>query len=168
MQDICPCGWWDKHQPGASSQAGRRERSRVSAEAECHFFDITEIKHRSAIDCFPEETRGCGAKKSQPCWVYLNLRGRVHYKVCEKAKLRRVRIHDLRHSYATIRISAGHSIAYVSRQLGHASIKITVDTSYHWLPSQHTGQVTELDQIGKIRNSPQPKRTRGYGLLRTL
>jgi integrase len=101
-----------------------------------------------------------------PKWVFVNqdgkpldpgnVRGRVHYKACEKAKLRRVRIHDLRHSYATIRISAGHNIADVSRQLGHASIKITVDTYYHWLPSQHTGEISELDEIGKARNNPQP------------
>ena len=103
-----------------------------------------------------------------PEWVFVNedgkpldpgnLGGRVHYKACEKAKLRRVRIHDLRHSYETIRISAGHNIADVSRQLGHESIKITVDTYYHWLPNQHTGQVAELDEIGKIRNNLQPKR----------
>ena len=101
-----------------------------------------------------------------PEWVFVdqdgkpldpgNLRGRVHYKACEKAKLRRVRIHDIRHSYATIRISAGHNIADVSRQLGHASIKITVDTYYHWLPRQHTGEISELDEIGKARNNPQP------------
>ena len=65
-----------------------------------------------------------------------NVRARVHYKMCEKASLRRVRIHDLRHSYATIRITAGHNIADVSRQLGHASIKITVDTYYHWIDMQ--------------------------------
>ena len=105
-----------------------------------------------------------------PEWVFVNqdgkpldpgnVRGRVHYKACEKAKLRRVRIHDLRHSYATIRISAGHNIADVSRQLGHASIKITVDTYYHWLPSQHTGEISELDEIGKARNNPQPSRSK--------
>jgi hypothetical protein len=55
-------------------------------------------------------------------------------------------------------ISAGHNIADVSRQLGHASIKITVDTYYHWLPSQHIGEVSELDEIGKARNHPQPSR----------
>jgi integrase len=62
-----------------------------------------------------------------PEWVIVNQDGKplypgnvrvwVHYKACAKAKLRRVRIHDLRHSYATIRISAGHNIADVSCQL---------------------------------------------------
>jgi integrase len=103
-----------------------------------------------------------------PEWVFINnkgnpldggnLRARVHYKACEKAGLRRVRIHDLRHSYATIRISAGHNIADVSRQLGHASIKITVDTYFHWIPNQATKEVAELDQIGKNHNQTQPIR----------
>jgi integrase len=101
-----------------------------------------------------------------PDWIFINedgkpidagnLRGRIHYKACEKARLRRVRIHDIRHSYATIRISRGHNIADVSRQLGHASIKITVDTYYHWIPNQHIGEVTELDEVE--RNNPQPIR----------
>jgi len=78
-----------------------------------------------------------------------NLRTRIHYKICEKAKLRSIRIHDLRHSYATIRISAGHNLADVSRQLGHASIKITVDTYYYWIPNQTNREVDELDNLGK-------------------
>ena len=73
----------------------------------------------------------------------------IHNKICEKAKLRTVRIHDLRHSYATIRIGEGHNIADVSRQLGHSSIKITVDTYYHWMPSQKREEVHELDNLGK-------------------
>jgi len=40
-----------------------------------------------------------------------NLRKRVFYKCLEKAKLRRIRLHDLRHTYATLRIQAGHNIA---------------------------------------------------------
>jgi len=51
-------------------------------------------------------------------------------------------------------------------QLGHASIKITVDTYYHWLPSQQIVEVSELDEIGKARNNPQPRRKRGYGIHR--
>jgi integrase len=80
-----------------------------------------------------------------------NLRRRVHNKVCEKAGLRRIRIHDLRHSYATIRITAGHNIADISRQLGHSSYKITVDIYYHWMPNEKKEEVAELDYLGKHR-----------------
>ena len=44
------------------------------------------------------------------------------------------RPYDLRHSYASILISAGVSPAYVQQQLGHASIKITVDVYAHLIP----------------------------------
>lgn len=74
-----------------------------------------------------------------------NLRKRVFSKCLEKAGLRQIRIHDLRHTYATLRISAGHNIANVSRQLGHHSIKITVDTYYHFIPGTNSSEVNELD-----------------------
>lgn len=74
-----------------------------------------------------------------------NLRKRVFYKCLEKAELRRIRIHDLRHTYATLRIQAGHNIADVSKQLGHHSIKITIDTYYHWIPGSNKSEVDQLD-----------------------
>jgi integrase len=82
-----------------------------------------------------------------------NLRRRVFHKCLEKAGLRRIRLHDLRHSYATLRIQAGHNIADVSRQLGHQSIRITVDTYYHWMPGSGSREVNELD------TDAAPKRT---------
>ncbi len=75
-----------------------------------------------------------------------NLRKRVFYKCLEKAKLRRIRIHDLRHTYATLRIATGHNIADVSKQLGHHSINITVDTYHHWAPGSNRGEVDQLDR----------------------
>lgn len=43
--------------------------------------------------------------------------------------------HSLRHTYATHQLIAGESIYYVSRQLRHADIKITVKTYGSWLPA---------------------------------
>ncbi|MDY6950511.1 MAG: site-specific integrase [Thermodesulfobacteriota bacterium] len=96
--------------------------------------------------------KGLGAP---PEWLFYNnnggmldinhLRKRVFYKALEKAGLRRVRIHDLRHTYATLRISKGDNIADVSKQLGHHSIKITVDTYYHWMPGASKSEVDQLD-----------------------
>jgi integrase len=73
------------------------------------------------------------------------IRKRVFYKCLEKGGLRRIRIHDLRHTYATLRISKGDNILDVSKQLGHHSIKITLDTYAHWMPGGKKSEVDELD-----------------------
>jgi len=77
-----------------------------------------------------------------------NWRRRIFNKALEKAKLRRIRIHDLRHTYATLRISKGDNIADVSYSLGHFSVKFTLDTYFHWLPGKKKSEVDELDRIG--------------------
>jgi integrase len=43
--------------------------------------------------------------------------------------------HSLRHTFATLHLISGESIYYVQRQLGHASISMTVDTYGSWLPA---------------------------------
>ena len=74
-----------------------------------------------------------------------NWRRRVFNKALKEAKLRKIRVHDLRHSYATIRISKGDSILDVSNQLGHHSVKLTLDTYSHWLPGKKKAEVDALD-----------------------
>lgn len=89
-------------------------------------------------------------------WVFATEAGGMFHKetfrnalrrCLEAAGLRRVRVHDLRHSYATIRLLRGHNIGDVSYQLGHSSIKITFDTYGHWLPGKFKGEVDELDGV---------------------
>lgn len=48
--------------------------------------------------------------------------------------LRRLRIHDLRHTYASLALQRGVPLVVVSRQLGHASIAITADIYGHLAP----------------------------------
>jgi integrase len=62
----------------------------------------------------------------------------------KKAGLPHMRIHDLRHSYATIRLMKGDNIGDVSYQMGHSSIKITFDTYTHWIPGKFKSQVDDL------------------------
>lgn len=47
---------------------------------------------------------------------------------------RRVRVHDLRHTYASLALQRGVPLLTVSRQLGHASIQITGDVYGHLAP----------------------------------
>jgi integrase len=50
---------------------------------------------------------------------------RVFAKVCERAKLDGVRVHDLRHSFASFLIADGASLFLVGKLLGHASARTT-------------------------------------------
>jgi integrase len=51
--------------------------------------------------------------------------------ILQRAGLRQVGLHALRHTYASLLINQGESIKYVSKQLGHASIQITADLDGH-------------------------------------
>ncbi len=55
--------------------------------------------------------------------------------------------HCLRHTYASLMLQQGESPAYVQRQLGHASIQLTVDTYGKWLPMGNKGAVDRLDEL---------------------
>ena len=51
--------------------------------------------------------------------------------------------HDLRHTYATILLMAHQSPAYVQKQLGHSSIKTTVDIYGYWISGEGRGGLEE-------------------------
>jgi integrase len=70
----------------------------------------------------------------------------------EKAGLRRIHIHNLRHGYASMLIQAGESLAYIRDQLGHHSIKVTVDIYGHLAPEGNKEAVDRLDDDAIIRN----------------
>jgi integrase len=55
-------------------------------------------------------------------------------KICTQAELRHRSPHDLRHTYASLLLSAGAPILYVSQQLGHQDAVITLRTYAQWMP----------------------------------
>ncbi len=63
----------------------------------------------------------------------------------EQAGLRRFRFHDLRHTFGSLLIQDGASLAYVRDQMGHSSIQITVDTYGHLIPGADIAWVDRLD-----------------------
>lgn len=50
----------------------------------------------------------------------------------------------MRHSYASLLIGNGESLAYVRDQLGHSSIRLTVDTYAHLVPGANRQAVNRL------------------------
>lgn len=55
-------------------------------------------------------------------------------RAAKRAGLDKIRIHDIRHSHASLLISMGYSIKQISERLGHESVKTTLDTYAHIYP----------------------------------
>jgi integrase len=65
----------------------------------------------------------------------------------------RFRFHDLRHTYASLLIAQGVNVAFVSRQLGHASITTTLNVYTHLFDhAEHAASVIERleDSFGDL------------------
>jgi integrase len=94
--------------------------------------------HESSAWLFPALTDR--TKPLNASWF----RRHVWYPLLSKAGLRRIRIHDARHTYASLLLQAGEPIAYVKDQLGHSSIQVTVDVYGHFIPGANRAAVNRL------------------------
>src|SRR5207244_6160489 len=76
-----------------------------------------------------------------------NFRHREFPAALRRAQLRRIRFHDLRHTYTSLLIAHGAHPKYIQAQLGHASIQTTLDRYGHLMPQLHAAEAKKLDQL---------------------
>lgn len=67
-------------------------------------------------------------------------------KAWEKAGLRRLRLHQARHTYASFMIAAGVNAKALSAFMGHSSIKVTFDLYGHLMPGTEAEAAAMLDR----------------------
>jgi integrase len=70
---------------------------------------------------------------------------RSYHRALEAAGLPRIRIHDLRHSCATLLLSRGVPARVVMEQLGHSQIGLTLGTYSHVMPAGQAAAADEMD-----------------------
>jgi len=68
-------------------------------------------------------------------------------RIIKRAGLRGIRIHDLRHTHASLMLTAGVHPKVVSERLGHANIGITLDIYSHVLPGLQEAAADKFDRI---------------------
>jgi integrase len=90
-----------------------------------------------------------------------NLYHRIFLPVLAKAGIRRIRLHDLRHTFGSLLLQNGASIVYVKEPMGHSSIQVTVDTYGHLIPGANVCFVDRLDAVPaeEAKTSPQQSAT---------
>ena len=65
----------------------------------------------------------------------------------KKARLTRIRFHDLRHTAASLMLNNGIDVLLASQRLGHAKPSITLDVYGHLIPSMQIEVAEILDNL---------------------
>jgi len=73
----------------------------------------------------------------------------------DKAGVKRIRIHDLRHSHVSLLIEMGYSAVAIAERLGHESIEITFRYA-HLFPTQQTSMADDLSKMMVSSNDREP------------
>jgi integrase len=72
---------------------------------------------------------------------------KAFHRYSTRARLEGVRLHDLRHTHASLLIQLNANPKTISDRLGHASVQITMDVYAHLLPGVQEAAVAGLDAL---------------------
>lgn len=72
---------------------------------------------------------------------------RVIKRGCQKSGVKKIRVHDLRHSHASLLIELGFQPLLVSERLGHENIETTLQTYSHLYPNKQQEVADKLSNI---------------------
>jgi integrase len=124
------------------SAAGRRSVALprlVADELEAHIRDLPDQSAEALV--FPAPEGG---------YLHLeNFRRRVWLPAVEQAGVAPLRLHDLRHTCASLAIAAGADVKVLQRMLGHASAALTLDRYGHLMPGQAESVAERLDVLAR-------------------
>lgn len=105
---------------------------------------LAEHKERQkATDGFSEDFRICGGIKCLRDTSISN----ANIKFAKEADLKAIRIHDFRHSHASLLANEGINIQEIARRLGHSKIEITWNTYSHLYPREEERAIKILNKI---------------------
>lgn len=105
---------------------------------------LNEHKERySNVYMFNEEFFICGGIEPIRDTMLENLKNEC----AKRAGIKKIRIHDFRHSHASLLINNGVNISVISKRLGHSSIKETLDTYSHMYQKSEDEAVALINSL---------------------
>jgi integrase len=143
-------GVWIK--PSAHTKTKREHRVPLNAPALKLLADIMAKAEPTSPYVFPRKVASKGPKDTEPTPANAaepkpqrDIK-RTWANVCREAEVKDVRIHDLRHTYASILASRGQSLAIIGKLLGHTKLSTTM--KYAKLYDEPLKEATE--QVGAV------------------
>ena len=88
---------------------------------------------------------------------------------CKATGVKRIRIHDIRHSHASLLINHGCDALILADRLGHEKVSTTLNTYSHLFPHKQQELVSNLEQLAAtVGATPTPEPPMGNPLLETM
>jgi len=81
--------------------------------------------------------------------LYIHGIDKAFKKALEESEVKKIRIHDLRHSHASILLNNGVNILAVSKRLGHATPRTTLDVYAHLMKDTEDGMMDIIADLKK-------------------
>ncbi|MEA1883996.1 MAG: site-specific integrase [Thermotogota bacterium] len=106
---------------------------------------IAELK-KWKLACMPSRLNLVFPNESGQPINHTNMRHRYFKPALEKAGVRKIRFHDLRHTYASLLIEQGENIKYIQSQLGHSSPTTTLNVYAHLMKPENQEAAVKLEK----------------------
>ncbi|HEL0443934.1 TPA: site-specific integrase [Streptococcus equi subsp. zooepidemicus] len=112
-----------------------------------------ELQHwqehqKHLLEKFTSDSLTLQVFQSNPITITKNAIEKQYKKILDRDNtLKKIRIHDFRHSHASLLINQGEDYLVVKERLGHASITTTIDTYSHLYPSKQKELADKLDDL---------------------
>ena len=67
----------------------------------------------------------------------------------QQSGVKRIRVHDIRHSHASLLVEMGFSPLLIAERLGHERVQTTMDTYSHLYPNKQSEVADQLDALAE-------------------
>lgn len=68
-------------------------------------------------------------------------------RVCKISGVKKIRVHDIRHSHASLLVEMGFSPLLIAERLGHERVQTTMETYSHLYPNKQIEVANQLDEL---------------------
>lgn len=110
-----------------------------------HLFDELQVhlRFQRSMPGFSPDFLVCGGPSHLSVYAARNRRSSY----AAAAGLPQIRLHDFRHSHASLLVNNGINIQEVARRLGHSNVQVTWSTYAHLYPREEERALTVLDAV---------------------
>lgn len=106
---------------------------------------LMELKRADAEECLRLGIKPNLVFHHQGKLLSDNTLRRIWSKACDRIGIGHRRLHDIRHTTASLLLARGAPVTYVAQLLGHSSPQITLQKYAHYIPSENKGMVNLLN-----------------------